>query len=180
MTAAEVQPSIRTARLTLRPRRMADAARFAAHLAERDVVWMLSSMPHPYTRADAEEWLSGALDEPGDLPFVIDDGTGALGVIALNTQEGDTRRLGFWLAKPFWGKGLTGEAAKALVGWGFAQTAMDRLVSRVFVENTASRRIHDRLGFRETGPTTMHSPVRGGSGPAVGYELTRRAWEGRT
>ena len=58
--------------------------------------------------------------------------------------EGD---LGYWLERPTWGAGLASEAARALVEFAFGDLALRRIRSGHAVENVASGRILEKLGF---------------------------------
>jgi len=56
--------------------------------------------------------------------------------------------LAFYLARPFWGRGLATEAARAWVDVGFRELGLRRIVTGVQVGNAASVRILEKLGFR--------------------------------
>jgi [ribosomal protein S5]-alanine N-acetyltransferase len=55
--------------------------------------------------------------------------------------------LGYYLAQPYWGRGLATEAARAFVDFGFGELGLSRIVSTVQDGNAASRRILENLGF---------------------------------
>ena len=59
--------------------------------------------------------------------------------------EGD---LGYWLERAAWGAGLASEAARALVEFAFDHLALRRIRSGHAVENVASGRILEKLGFQ--------------------------------
>lgn len=56
--------------------------------------------------------------------------------------------LAFSLARPYWGRGLATEAARAWVDVGFREVGLRRIVAGVQVGNAASVRILEKLGFR--------------------------------
>ena len=58
MCAIEVTPTLSTERLLLRGVVNADAERIAELANDQGVASMTTNMPHPYTPADAESWLS--------------------------------------------------------------------------------------------------------------------------
>ena len=68
--------------------------------------------------------------------------------------------LGFYLARQFWGQGFASEAGRALVEFGFDELMLERIVTAVQVENTASVRILEKLGFvvtsHEIGPRSFY------------------------
>jgi len=171
-----VTPTLPTARLTLRPPRMTDAPRIAPLIGAPEVMRMITSLPMPYTLADAEEWLSGSLSNPNDVTCAIDDGTGLIGIASLSHVEPGVRSFGFWLGTPYWGGGLMSEAVNALLAWGFGPGGLDRIESSAFMDNIASRRIHAKLGFVEGAETTLTSSVRDGPAPGILMSLIRQDW----
>jgi ribosomal-protein-alanine N-acetyltransferase len=81
--------------------------------------------------------------------------------------------LGFYLAHEFWGKGFATEAGRAFVGFGFDELRLERIVTAVQVENTASVRVLAKLGFvvtsQEIGPRSFyHFELSRPAGRAVG------------
>ena len=67
------------------------------------------------------------------------------------SQPNRTMELGYWLAEPLWGRGLTVEACRAVLGHAFAACEPERMQARVIVGNDASRRVLEKLGFRYEG-----------------------------
>jgi len=56
--------------------------------------------------------------------------------------------LGFYVAKPYWGRGLATEAARVFVDYGFQELKLQRIISSVEVGSAASVRVLQKLGFR--------------------------------
>ena len=67
--------------------------------------------------------------------------------------------LGFYLARQFWGQGFATEAGRAFVDFGFGELKLERIVTAVEVENKASIRVLEKLGFvvayYEVGPRSF-------------------------
>jgi ribosomal-protein-serine acetyltransferase len=59
--------------------------------------------------------------------------------------------LGYWLGEEFQGKGIMSKAFKALMDYGFNDLKLNRIEVRVAVENTKSRALPERFGFKEEG-----------------------------
>jgi len=68
-----------------------------------------------------------------------------------------TMELGYWLAEPYWGRGIVVEACRALVGYVFTAIQPQRIQARVIEGNPASVRVLDKLGFRFEG--TLRSAI---------------------
>jgi RimJ/RimL family protein N-acetyltransferase len=74
-----------------------------------------------------------------------------------------TVEIGGRLGRPFWGQGLTTEAALAALRFGLIDRGLKRIVSIAQVGNDASERIMAKLGMRldrETVDPTCNRPVR--------------------
>jgi len=56
--------------------------------------------------------------------------------------------IGWWLARPYWGRGLATEAARTALPDAFERVRLDRVVSIARPANTASTRIMEKLGLK--------------------------------
>lgn len=55
--------------------------------------------------------------------------------------------LGFWIGKPFWGKGYIPEAAKKLITYGFKNLNIKTIWCCHNIKNTKSKRAQEKIGF---------------------------------
>jgi ribosomal-protein-alanine N-acetyltransferase len=62
--------------------------------------------------------------------------------------EGESVELGYGLLPQFWGFGYAREAASALVGWGFGNLPVSKIVAFTYRHNPRSRRALVALGFK--------------------------------
>lgn len=85
----------------------------------------------------------------------IDKATGALAGLMgpLNEDiDGDIQLgLGYILAKDYWGRGYAAEGAGGWLGYAFHTLGAARVIASIRPENTASRRVAERLGLRVAG-----------------------------
>ena len=177
---------LETERLKLRPLRDGDAQRITRFIGDFDVAKMLARVPYPYALKDAQDWL-GTLPERTARGEVfnraIDSGglVGVLGIHDIRPIEGEKiGELGYWLAKPYWGKGLMSEAARAFVHYAFDGLGLAGLISGHFKENQRSGRVLAKLGFRPAGEGLMHCTARGEKVAHVDVFLTRARWSEQT
>ena len=139
-------PTLRTARLVLRPVADADADAIVAALSDWQVTRWLSGPPWPFTRADADHWIAnGAV---GSRAITL--GGTMIGSIGIKPD------LGYWLAPAHHGRGLMTEAARTVVAHHFAAGGGD-IVSGHFPGNIASRAVLTRLGFVDTQVERAHA-----------------------
>jgi ribosomal-protein-serine acetyltransferase len=59
--------------------------------------------------------------------------------------------IGYWLGESFQGKGLVTKSCRALINYAFNELKLNRVEMRCAVENKKSRKIPEKLGFREEG-----------------------------
>ena len=164
----------RTPRLTLRPGWPEDAAALCRAIAHEAVAMKLGRLPWPYTLAHAEDWLGRSAEPGGHAMLVFAHGRGSapelIGGIGLH-PDGDELELGYWLTPAAWGLGYATEAARAAVDMARHALGRERLVSGHFVDNPASGRVLEKLGFRRTGSEQRHCLARGVDVECATFEL---------
>jgi len=143
----------------LTPVREGDQPAYVEHLADKGISDFMLLIPHPYTKNDAEFWVQLCLKaqqtQPHTTEFAIrrEDGflIGAIGV-TLHTGKGAHRgELGYWLAKPYRGRGVMTRTVKAVVAYGFATLGLQRIEATAFTHNPASQRVLERAGLTREG-----------------------------
>lgn len=63
------------------------------------------------------------------------------------TDRDDECELGYWLGKPFWGRGYMPEAAKEILRHGFEDLGMNVIWCGYYDGNQKSKRVQEKLGF---------------------------------
>ncbi len=59
----------------------------------------------------------------------------------------DECELGYWLGKPFWGRGIMPEAARELIRHGFEDIGMKKIWVGYYEGNMRSKRVQEKIGF---------------------------------
>jgi len=145
----------RTERLLLRPGWAEDAPALAAAIADEMIVRNLATAPWPYSLRDAEAFLAQPRDPilPSFLIFERTDGEPNLvGSCSLGRRPSGAVELGYWIARPYWGLGYATEAGLALVEIARA-LRLQNLEASYFLDNPASARVLEKLGFEAIGIT---------------------------
>ena len=159
----------RTERLLLRPGWAEDAPALAKTIADEQIVRNLATAPWPYRLSDAEAFLGAPRDPalPTFLLFARTSGAPELvGACGLGRRPSGAVELGYWIARAHWGRGYATEAARQLIEIA-ATLGLTRLEGSHFLDNPASARVLEKLGFRPTGLTApRHSCARGGEAPS--------------
>lgn len=156
------QPTLETERLRLRPFRTADADDVQRLAGDRAIADTTLNIPHPYEDGLAEKWISNHRDwfECGEQAVfaVTLKPTGELiGAIGLRITPDDQRaELGYWIGKPYWGRGYCTEAAKAVLDFGFNQLDLNRVYAHHLSRNPASGRVMQKIGMTHEGHLRQH------------------------
>jgi RimJ/RimL family protein N-acetyltransferase len=170
--------TIETQRLLLRPLRAGDAAAIAHQINTEKITHNLARVPFPYGLADAEEFLSWALPQQEKTRFsaicLKDDPETLRGCISYDRlSDKNSVELGYWLAVPLWGRGLMSEAVAAMTIDAFEVARVDLIAASYFVENPASGALLRKAGFEEIGPCKIYCCSRDAEVDAVSLQLTK-------
>jgi RimJ/RimL family protein N-acetyltransferase len=165
--------------------RIEDAPSVQLYAGDLDVARMLAVVPHPYPDGEAEAFIAELLEEPQDaLPmrvFAIEHGGACIGTIGVTSESGfaeDPVGLGYWIGKPYWGRGLMTEAAREILrAYVFGALGRQVVRSGMFADNPASWRIQEKLGFERIGEAMKASLARGCDAPHWETRLTRARFE---
>ncbi len=170
---------LKTDRLLLRPFDLRDVEDVLAYASEPEFARYLP-VPQPYTRDDAVEFVARqVLAEWSTRPAfaMVFDGhvVGGLGLRVDGRHE--RAELGYALARQHWGKGLTLEAAQAVVGWGFERYSLYKVYARADLRNRQSWRVMEKLGMVREGVLRSHDKPRDERVDDAYYGVLRDEWE---
>ena len=173
------------AEFVLRPWRETDRAALLRHINDPAVTRNLRRVPYPYTDANASEWLSYAAgDPPPPGIYAIEaaptpDGPAeAVGTIALEPGakiEAWVWELGYWLARPLWGRGIMTGAVRLVTGAAFQVPEVIRVHAPVFSWNPASMRVLEKAGYRHEAVLRRSGIKEGTVIDRVVYAITRES-----
>jgi RimJ/RimL family protein N-acetyltransferase len=111
---------------------------------------MRDLFPSPYTLDDANRFIAMATGRRSGLMLAIEvdgDAAGGIGINPLEDVYRGTAEIGYWLAEPFWGKGIVTDAIRAIVPVVFEESGIVRLQAGIFSNNPASMRVLEKCGF---------------------------------
>lgn len=170
----------------LSPVERRDKEALVEHLQAPEIARNTLTIPYPYTEADAESWIDDCRSQRErkgkDATFAIRTSEGTL-VGAVGTagefEMGASHRaeVGYWLAKPYWGRGITTEALTRYARYAFEELAVVRLTAKVFVWNTASVRVLRKVGFKMEGRLRRHQEKDGDLYDVLYFGLLREDLE---
>lgn len=166
-----MQKPIKTRRLVLRELMDDDVASLALLAGDWDVARMTARIPFPYSEALAREWMDTL--GPSEFVRVIMFQKTLVGAVGFVGNEDGSAEIGYWIGKPWWGRGFATEAASALVRYCFGTAGFKRLTCCHFEDNPASERVIRKLGFRPSGVCSAWCDARQAEVPTLCYDLNR-------
>ena len=124
----------------------------------REIADTTISIPHPYSEEQARQWIAASADLCAKSKGVVfgmqskHEGhlAGAAGLRDIDAEHSQAE-LGFWVAVEYWDQGYATEAARAVVGFGFAQLGLNRIYAHHMVRNPASGRVLAKIGMKPEG-----------------------------
>ena len=174
-TPESIVPTIRTARLVMRPWVPEDLAPFAALCADPVVMEHFQGLmtfdqcEEFIRRVDAcwsdRGWGLWAIEVPGVAPFI-----GYVGLWPADHVCDRPAEVGWRLAKEHWGNGYAPEAAAEALRLWFDEIGAPEIYSFTVTQNHNSRRVMDKIGLRHDPGGDFDHPL---VDPALHPDLVR-------
>ncbi|MCQ2119824.1 MAG: GNAT family N-acetyltransferase [Bacteroidales bacterium] len=149
--------TIETKRLILRPWLESDAEALFKYASDPDVGPRAGWPPHKSVE-ESLEIIKNVFSSEGMWAVELKGTSEAIGCVGylpasfsnLDIAE-DQCEVGYWIAKPFWGRGICTEALRAVVEYCFNVKGFSVLWGDYFPENPASGKVMEKCGFVDTG-----------------------------
>ncbi len=184
-TACAGMPTLplHTTRLALRPVEPEDAERISVLAGDWEVARFTTNIPHPLSASEATDFIAGArtgmAEETALVLVLIEKRTREpIGLVGIEwDRERNHGELGYWLGRAHWSQGFASEAVTALLGFIFETVGLQGIVALACVDNKASRRVLEKLGFTWTGCAEYPAPARERVLTMDRFELSRADWQ---
>ena len=144
---------LETERLILRPWKESDAESLFEYAKDPDVGPIAGWPPHQSVE-ESREIIKDVFSIPECYAICEKENDVAIGAIALKlngyadlTERDDECEIGYWLGKPFWGRGYMPEAVKEILRHGFEDLDMSTIWCGYSDGNVKSKRVQEKVGF---------------------------------
>ncbi len=155
-------PMVRGAKVVLRTAQPGDWPAWARlraesreHLKPWEPTWPVDALNRSSFRRRLRQHAREAREETGFSFLVfrqIDDALlGGVTLAQIRRGVAQTATVGYWMGRPFVGRGYMQDAVRAVIGFSFGQLRLHRLEAACLPENTRSRKLLRGLGFTEEG-----------------------------
>jgi ribosomal-protein-alanine N-acetyltransferase len=139
--------------------RREDKAVCVGHLNDRHIYDCTLRVPHPYTDADFDKWMKhvGEATQKQGQPVHFaarndrEEVIGGIGFDELTIGKSHRAEIGYWMARPYWGKGYMTAVVRRACEFAFSEWGLVKISASVFPFNTASMRVLEKCGFVQEG-----------------------------
>jgi RimJ/RimL family protein N-acetyltransferase len=184
MTAEpQISLPIRTERLILRAFDTADFEAVHAYGSDPEVTRYTPWGPN--TEADTRDAIARAMASGAERPrgnynlAIVDRARDlVIGGAGLHPSDPDNRTMetGYCLRRDAWGRGFASEVARAMIGAGFAELGLHRVIATCDARNLASARVLEKLGLRREGHFRRDREIRGHWRDSFFYAVLAEDW----
>lgn len=111
---------------------------------------MSDAFPSPYTVEDGIKYIDRVSKDDPTKVFAVtfnSEVVGSIGVFPETDIHRKNAAIAYWVAKPFWGKGIATEAIKKMVDYGFRSFDITRIFAKPLGTNIGSQRVLEKAGF---------------------------------
>ena len=142
-----------------------DKPALVEYLNDKEIYDRTLRIPFPYTENDADAWLAlvASITQQQGQPvhFAIrnasdDSLIGGCGFDDFQVGKFHRAEIGYWLAKPFWGRGIMTAVVRRLCQHAFDEFGLMKIMAHVFAMNPASARVLEKCGFVQEGLLRKH------------------------
>jgi len=147
-----------TERLLLRPLSPQDSQTFFSPMSDPATMQFWNEPPHESVET-TKHWVEKIVSHPRHCVWTIcvQDQNQAIGFIGFLRHQRVPNFI-YLLRSEYWRQGLTSEAARGVLTYGFRQLGLDRTEARVQKGNQASQALLQKLGFASVGRQIQQYP----------------------
>lgn len=177
------RPQLETKRLILGEVFATDIPQIIEYAGNNNIAKNTLNIPHPYEEKDALFWLNSihqGLKNQTQFTFGIrlKPADNFIGGIGLKVDKFHNKaEMGYWVAEPFWNKGLMTEAAEAVLAFGFNTLHLNKIFATHLIENPGSGKVMIKNGMIKEGELIDHFKRDGEYKSVIQYRLTKQEYE---
>lgn len=147
-------PTFNTDRIILKPVTDDDIPAYEKYFVDYDVIQHLSAqVPWPYPKNGVKWFFDNVIYPTQGIStwlwgiYLKENPKELIGAVHL-WRDGKPENRGFWLGRPFWGKGYMTEAVEPVMNCAFKELGFEKLVFANAVGNIKSRRVKEKTGAK--------------------------------
>lgn len=134
-----------------------DVDNYVFYMKDKEIYDNTLTIPFPYLVEHAVQFIMNHASSK--LDFTIRDAQdnliGCIGAVQ-SARQPHQATIGYWLAKPFWNKGIMTDVVLAFSNYCFEETNLLRLTATCFEHNIGSAKVLEKSGFKQEGLMIKH------------------------
>lgn len=172
-------PELNTSRLRLRKIKAEDLSSLIKYCNNKKISDQILNIPYPYHEEDAifrmNFVLQGFKNEERYVFAINFNGNDELiGEIGLHLDKtNNSAQFGYWIAEPFWGKGIATEALTAILKFGFETLNLNKIYATHYPDNEASGKVMLNNQMIKEAVLKDHYKVNDEYRTVIQYRLTK-------
>jgi ribosomal-protein-alanine N-acetyltransferase len=176
-------PELATNRLKLRKIRPADISSLLNYCNNKKISDQIINIPYPYLEDDAVFRMNFVLQgfknkERYVFAISFKDSEQLIGEIGLHLDKSNNNaQFGYWIAEPFWGKGIATEALAAILKFGFETLHLNKIYATHYPENPSSGKIMLNNKMIKEAEMKEHYKINEAYKDVIQYRLTRKEYQ---
>jgi RimJ/RimL family protein N-acetyltransferase len=179
----DVFPEITTSRLKLRKIKLSDLSSLVKYCNNKKISDQIINIPYPYGEEDAIFRMNFVLQgfknkERFVFAISFKDNEELIGEIGLHLDKtNNAAQFGYWIAEPFWGKGIATEATAAILKFGFEELHLNKIYATHYPENQASGKVMLNNKMIKEAELKDHYKIGESYRSVVQYRLTKTEYD---
>lgn len=179
-------PTIHLGDIVLRDLMLTDKQQYLEMMSDPEVIKYMSDEDVPTTLEETEreiKFWGGLFYRKQSIFWAIADASTnvMIGTIGFNMWNFSNRRaeISYDLMRPYWRKGLMNKALNNAMIFGFRNMNLARIEARTMLENEPSRKLLEKVGFKQEGILRRYRMIHGQPTDVTMYSLIEEEFTGR-
>lgn len=179
-------PELITTNLKLRKVSTSDIPSLVKYCNNKSISDQIINIPYPYGEEDAVARINFVLQGFKNLEryvFAISlkGNQELIGEIGLHLDKvNNSAQFGYWIAEPFWGKGIATEATSAILKFGFTELNLNKIYATHYPDNKASGKVMLNNKMIKEAELKDHYKIDDNYRSVIQYRLTKKEYEDLT
>jgi ribosomal-protein-alanine N-acetyltransferase len=176
-------PELITNNLKLRKIRPSDISSLLKYCNNKNISDQIINIPYPYLEEDAifrMNFILQGFKNKERYVFAISfkDSEELIGEIGLHLDKtNNSAQFGYWIAEPFWGKGIATEATTVILKFGFEQLSLNKIYATHYPDNLASGKVMQNNKMIKEAEMKEHYKINDTYKNVIQYRLTKKEYE---
>lgn len=176
-------PQLTTKRLKLRRLQLSDIPSLMQYANNKKISDQILNIPFPYKEEDAIARFNFMVqafknEERYIFAITLKEKDELIGEIGLHLdKENNNAQFGYWVAEPFWGKGIATEATAAILKFGFEKLGLHKIYATHYPSNKASEKVMKKNNMIQEAEMKAHYKIGKEYRTVIQYRLTKDEYE---